>query len=81
MMNSTQFVILKTLTKLVLDGKNPEAPRRLAFFSVYRSGNLTRCKQLLGQLQITLGSSDRGLRLLDAQLEIEKLLECPLMAS
>lgn len=76
-MNSTTFQVFQSLTKLVLDGHNPEAGRRLAYFSVYKSGDLGRCKALLGNLQRTIGSSPRGLRLLDAQLEIEKLLDCP----
>jgi hypothetical protein len=55
-MSSSNFEILKSLVKRVLDGKHTDAHHRL---------------------QRVLGDSDRGLRLLDAQLEAEKLIACP----
>jgi hypothetical protein len=71
MLSRTSFVILQMWTRRVLDG-DVQARSSLAHWAVHRSENLLRVKGLLGRLQLTLGSSKRGLRLLDAQLEIEK---------
>jgi hypothetical protein len=76
-MSSSNFEILKSLVKRVLDGKHTDAHHRLAYFMVYGSGHYTKCRRLVGDLQRVLGDSDRGLRLLDAQLEAEKLIACP----
>lgn len=75
MLTSSTFASLQALVKGVIEGKT--SPKRLAWFCVYGSGNLTRCLKLIGTTQKVLGSSDKGLRLLDAQLEIEKLLDQP----
>jgi len=77
MLTSSASRSFQALLKGTLEGTIN--PKRLGWFCVYGSGNLPRCMELLGRFQIAAGSSDRGLRLLDAQLEIQRLLDEPEM--
>ena len=74
-MLTSRFASFTTLTQAVLSGKT--SPKRLAWFVVYGSGDFEKCNAMIGGLQLQLGSSEKGLRLLDVQLEIHKMLEQP----
>lgn len=57
-----------SLVRRVLKGE--AQPGELARF-VLKSGDIRGCNEVLGDLQLNLGASPKGLRILDAQLLIK----------
>lgn len=68
-MSTATFNRLMSLVRDVINGINGSTPRLVEF--VLRSGDIPQCNRRIGELQVVLGSSEKGLRLLDAQLIIK----------